>query len=104
MKTILLIISLTFAPVLLTAQQDDVKIIYCELVSSQKPFGKGDKKFLSIDYGQGLEKMKDSDNLINTLNTLSKEGWEIVFVFVTTVNLASDYPDMHYILKKTLIE
>jgi len=81
-------------------KSDSAKYVYCELIASQKPFGKELSMNIDINYGEGAEKTKEFTNTIAALNHMSVEGWEIIFVYVTTLTATPNYPDVHYILSK----
>lgn len=86
--------------------QENNKFVYCEIFSSMK--GMSGKQVYAIDFGQKSELQKDKiykdeagkplifDSMIDAMNYMAENGWELVQVYVPVE------PATRYVLKKKI--
>ncbi len=88
--------------------QENSKFVYCEIFSSMK--GMSGKQVYAIDFGQKSELISDKtykdesgkplifDSMIDAMNFMAKNGWELVQVYIPVS------PAVRYVLKKKIID
>lgn len=88
--------------------QEPPKFIYCEIVGTEKLLSK--KVTISINFGQEQSMWKDErlkdpktgkrkvfNSMIDALNFMGSQGWELTQAYIITYQGQSVY---HYLLKK----